>query len=162
MRGRLILVAALGAACFAATPSNAQACYDSAIRSPSPFMGTHNEVFRLQDGTLWQVQHEYEYLYEYFPAVVICPARGFLIIDDKRLNIRQLDRAIESQIDGEFSGWEGDTVFRLTNGQIWQQADYDYDYHYAYSPDVLIFLADGRYMMQVEGMSEPIAVIRLR
>ena len=33
---------------------------------------------------------------------------------------------IESQIDGEFEGWEGETVFVLTNGQIWQQSSYDY------------------------------------
>ena len=28
---------------------------------------------------------------------------------------------ITSQIDGTFRGWEGKTVFRLKNGQIWQQ-----------------------------------------
>ena len=28
--------------------------------------------------------------------------------------------AIESSIDGEFEGWDGDTVVRLMNGQIWQ------------------------------------------
>ena len=25
------------------------------------------------------------------------------------------------QIDGEFSGWKGKTIFRLTNGELWQQ-----------------------------------------
>jgi hypothetical protein len=29
---------------------------------------------------------------------------------------------IESQIDGTFQGWSGETVFKLTNGQIWQQS----------------------------------------
>ncbi|GIR39336.1 MAG: hypothetical protein CM15mP51_01160 [Porticoccaceae bacterium] len=28
---------------------------------------------------------------------------------------------ITSQIDGSFRGWDGKTVFRLKNGQIWQQ-----------------------------------------
>src|SRR5438477_12644775 len=28
--------------------------------------------------------------------------------------------AIETQIDGEFNGWEGETVVKLLNGQIWQ------------------------------------------
>ena len=28
---------------------------------------------------------------------------------------------IESKIDGEFEGWEGDTIFKMMNGQIWQQ-----------------------------------------
>ena len=26
---------------------------------------------------------------------------------------------IESNIDGEFQGWEGETIFKLLNGQIW-------------------------------------------
>ena len=34
---------------------------------------------------------------------------------------------IESQIDGEFHGWDGETIFKLTNGQIWQQAEYGYE-----------------------------------
>jgi hypothetical protein len=28
---------------------------------------------------------------------------------------------IESQIDGDFEGWDGETIFKLTNGEIWQQ-----------------------------------------
>ena len=44
---------------------------------------------------------------------------------------------IESQIDGDFEGWEGETIFKLTNGQIWQQTSYAYHYHYAFMPDVL-------------------------
>ena len=46
---------------------------------------------------------------------------------------------IESQIDGEFEGWEGDTMFKLVNGQIWQQSSYAYTYSYAYMPDVMIY-----------------------
>src|SRR5688500_9081354 len=36
--------------------------------------------------------------------------------------------AIESHIDGSFQGWSGETVFKLENGQYWQQTDYDYEY----------------------------------
>jgi len=165
------MFAALGLACFPATVSRAQDCYESSIRSPSPFLGNHEEVFRLQDGTIWQVQYEYEYMYEYYPTVVICPARGMLIIKGKRLDVRQLGgstspagggEVVETRIDGEFTGWDGETVFRLANGQIWQQASYDYEYHYAYSPEVIIVRTNGRYMMQVEGVDDPIRVIRLR
>ncbi|GEM_PF-277188 len=28
---------------------------------------------------------------------------------------------IKSRISGDFDGWDGDTIFRLQNGQIWQQ-----------------------------------------
>ena len=46
---------------------------------------------------------------------------------------------IETRIDGEFKGWEGETVYKMQNGQIWQQASYHYHYHYAYSPEVIIY-----------------------
>ncbi|HJU37940.1 MAG TPA: hypothetical protein VJ724_00095 [Tahibacter sp.] len=31
--------------------------------------------------------------------------------------------AIEARIDGKLTGWLGKTVFRLDNGQVWQQAE---------------------------------------
>ncbi|TQV84097.1 hypothetical protein FKG94_05375 [Exilibacterium tricleocarpae] len=31
------------------------------------------------------------------------------------------DKDIRSRIEGAFSGWDGKTVFRLQNGQVWQQ-----------------------------------------
>ena len=70
--------------------------------------------------------------------------------------------AIESKIDGDFEGWSGDTIFKLRNGQIWQQASYSYTYSYKYSPDVIIFSSSGGCKMQVEGMSRLIAVKQLR
>ncbi|MBN2463855.1 MAG: hypothetical protein JXB43_09700 [Dehalococcoidia bacterium] len=71
-------------------------------------------------------------------------------------------QAIESRIDGEFQGWDGETIFRLMNGQIWQQAEYSYLYHYAYMPRVTIFSVSGGYKMQVEGINKAIRVQRLR
>ena len=65
-----------------------QGCYESSIRSPTPFMGNNEEIFKLADGSLWEVKHEYEYLYEYYPDVVICPNKGKLIIKDKTLKCR--------------------------------------------------------------------------
>lgn len=69
---------------------------------------------------------------------------------------------IESQIDGTFQGWSGETVFKLTNGQIWQQSSYAYTYHYAYRPEVLIFPSGGGCKMKVEGVSDSILVKRLK
>lgn len=69
---------------------------------------------------------------------------------------------IESNIDGEFNGWDGETIFKLTNGQIWQQSAYAYTYHYAYRPKVMIINNNGRYLMQVEGVSGTIQVKRLK
>lgn len=69
---------------------------------------------------------------------------------------------VESRIDGEFEGWEGDTIFELENGQVWQQAEYAYMYHYAYSPRVLIIEERGGYVMQVEGVDDSIRVRRIQ
>ncbi len=69
---------------------------------------------------------------------------------------------VESRIDGDFEGWTGDTLFKLVNGQIWQQASYAYTYHYAFDPKVIIFNAGGTFRMKVDGVSDSIPVKRLR
>ncbi len=33
----------------------------------------------------------------------------------------QKDFELVSRISGDFSGWDGETVFRLENGQVWRQ-----------------------------------------
>jgi hypothetical protein len=70
--------------------------------------------------------------------------------------------AIESTISGEFSGWEGETIFKLDNGQIWQQAEYDYMYSYSYRPDVTIYQTTGGCRMKVEDEDETIIVKRIK
>lgn len=70
--------------------------------------------------------------------------------------------AIESQIDGDFDGWSGETIFKLANGQIWEQAEYDYEYEYAYMPDVLIYQASEGCKLSVSGMDDTILVRRIK
>jgi hypothetical protein len=69
---------------------------------------------------------------------------------------------IESEIAGDFNGWDGETIFKLINGQIWQQAEYDYEYEYAFQPEVTIYKAGGGYKMKVEGMDDTIYVRRIK
>lgn len=69
---------------------------------------------------------------------------------------------IESSLSGEFNGWDGDTIFKLDNGQIWQQAEYDYTYSYAYRPDVMIYPTAGGCKMKVEDEDDVILVKRLK
>lgn len=68
----------------------------------------------------------------------------------------------ETQIDGEFDGWDGETIFKMTDGSIWQQSSYAYTYHYAYRPDVIIFSEGGQTYMKVEGVNDQIAIRKLR
>ena len=69
---------------------------------------------------------------------------------------------IESQISGDFNGWEGQTVVKLMNGQIWQQTEYHYHYHYAFMPKVLIYPSGGIYKMKVDGIEKAISVERIK
>ena len=72
------------------------------------------------------------------------------------------DDLIESYISGDFEGWEGETVFILNNGQIWQQSSYSYRYHYAYRPKVIILKTGGLHKMIVDGVSDSIYVTRIK
>lgn len=149
-------------------------CFESAIQSPSPFMGNDGEIFKLIDGSLWKVMYEYEYLYEYQPSVVVCPGESVMVINGKKLDIAPIGNSqgaegsssgsgyFESRIDGEFNGFDGDTIIPLVNGQVWQQSDYAYHYRYSYSPKVIVFQKNGRYQMQVEGIDESVGVTRLK
>ena len=69
---------------------------------------------------------------------------------------------IESQVDGEFEGWEGETIVKLANGQIWQQSEYYYHYHYAFMPKVLIYRSGSVFKMKVDGVVRSVQVDRLK
>jgi hypothetical protein len=69
---------------------------------------------------------------------------------------------IESRIDGDFTGWEGQTIFKLVNGQIWQQAAYGARNHFIHSPQVMIYRSGSDYRMRVDGVDGEIAVRRLK
>jgi hypothetical protein len=68
--------------------------------------------------------------------------------------------AIESEIDGDFDGWEGHTIFRLKNGQVWQQTSPSARYYFAHAPKVTIYPTP--YRLKVEGMTGEISVRRVR
>jgi hypothetical protein len=66
------------------------------------------------------------------------------------------------QIMGGVSGYTGGAVFRLTNGQVWQQSRHLYRYKYSYRPRVRIFEQGGSYHLQIDGMEEAVVVMRAR
>ena len=69
---------------------------------------------------------------------------------------------VKSNIDGDFEGWEGETIFKLMNGQIWQQSSYDYMYTYSFMPKVIIINTLTGYKMMVDGTSKTINVKLLK
>ena len=67
----------------------------------------------------------------------------------------------QSQIEGEFEGMDFDRVFKLANGQAWQQAVGQYRYTYHSQPSVRVLEEGGRHVLDVDGFGELIAVRRV-
>jgi len=72
------------------------------------------------------------------------------------------ETVIESKVDGTFNGWDGNTIVKLTNGQVWQQSKYHYEYDYAYRPDVLLYRDGAIWKMRVEGTEKAVEVEELK
>ena len=158
----------------------AESCHETSVQAPTPYLNNGGEIIKLMDGTMWMdASYNYSYAYEYYPTVTVCPSMGFMIMEGKKIAITPVNgdvvaprgksvqkstsqNVIESVIDGDFEGWEGETIFKLGNGQIWEQASYAYMYHYAYRPRVLIVRLGSGFVMQVEGVRGKINVRRLR
>jgi len=122
-------------------------------------------VFKLADGTFWlQAEYYYWYFYAYRAAVEIFSDGGMprLRVAGQSISVpvRQLHGVIESRIAGEFHGWEGDSEYELTNGQVWRQARYKYSYKYKYRPEVTIYDASGGKVMDVDGCRAVVRRIR--
>ena len=75
-----------------------------------------------------QIQGQFEAMQNSFTA--LAPRAASIPIPTLVPVISSCSPAIESRIDGQFEGWDGDTLFQLSNGQIWQQTQYAYTYRY--------------------------------
>jgi hypothetical protein len=60
------------------------------------------------------------------------------------------------KIDGEFYGFDDETLFKMINGTYWLQDQYQYWYHYAYRPNVTITREQRQYILTVANHSIPI------
>lgn len=130
----------------------------------SEFEGFNQDmIFKMSNGTYWvQAKYKYWYHYAYRPDVVITQEDGryILHVAGQSIEVNRLYNVIESNIDGTFEGWKGDTVYKLTNGQVWKQKVYKYEYKYAFRPEVIIAEINGSYVMQVEGTNAEVMKIQ--
>jgi hypothetical protein len=69
---------------------------------------------------------------------------------------------IESKIDGDFEGFDFDRVFKLRNGQIWQQLSAKFRHRYRYAPRVIIWRDGKVHRMKVDGIDDTVTVMRLK
>jgi hypothetical protein len=67
---------------------------------------------------------------------------------------------IASNIDGPFFGWHGSTVFKLANGQVWEQDGHARAYCFAYRPNLTITETSGTHLMEIAGVGS-ISVTRV-
>jgi hypothetical protein len=83
---------------------------------------------------------------------------------DRLLYCRKLEDVIESNIDGDFSGWDGNTIFNLTNTQKWQQdSPTGTIFVNLFKPAVMIYSTPEGFKMKIAGVDEdPIIVKKLR
>lgn len=65
-----------------------------------------------------------------------------------------------SQLTDRLEGWNGHTVFKLLNGQKWEQADNTINHSHAFRPRVTIYDQGGQTYLQFEGNIPPVAVKR--
>lgn len=113
-----------------------------------------DQLFKMSNGTYWiQAHYRYWYHYAYRPNVAIFEENGkyYLEVANEKIEVRQLFNVVESKIDGSFKGWDGKSVYKLCNGQIWVQTEYKYTYTYANSPSVIIYEGYSGIIMKVAG-----------
>jgi hypothetical protein len=129
---------------------------------------------RLEDGSMWEVDSvdaidSALWLTTESIIVVGKEYKGYVFYDlintdsKDKVGASYLGKAVLwTQIEGDFEGWDGDTVFALANGNILKQATYQYTYHYAYRPDVIVVDRGGSYVLVVDGVEETVGVVVIR
>lgn len=83
---------------------------------------------------------------------------------DSLLRCIKVKEVIETNIEGDFKGWDGTTTFKLTNLQEWQQVNSTPNIStHLYRPAVFIYLTPRGYKMKIEGLNEePIFVKKIK
>lgn len=97
----------------------------------------------------------YKLIIEGFDSPILCTRLGGATSNPSTATV------IESRIDGESEGFDGETVFKLRNGQFWIQTDGYYRYRYKYAPEVLIYREGSQYKLKLEGIDRSVTVRQL-
>lgn len=182
MKSILVWLATMLLGFVFAEPAGAQRCYESSILSPAPFMGNNGEIFKLADGSIWEVKYEYEYLYEYYPTVIICPSRGKLILGKTSLNVQLVSsgrRAAdfpkggqatagqwvlfeETHLEGSISGTvQRGRIFKTTSGNVYEVIGLTLQLVLELQPEVMVLRSGDTYKLIVKGFDEPLICRKL-
>ena len=87
------------------------------------------------------------------------------VTDRRGLEGKDVDRThIESQLVGEFTGWDGETVFKLANGMVWKQDETD-KYFTKTLVNPMVTIKPGlwsAWRLSVEGYNKSVQVKRIQ
>ncbi|MEI7418797.1 hypothetical protein BV921_15040 [Pectobacterium odoriferum] len=67
----------------------------------------------------------------------------------------------ESNLSGEFEGWDDDKIYEFDDGTKWKLASYTYSYSYSYRPKAKLLTDGTRYYLEVEGMGIAVEVVQI-
>lgn len=71
----------------------------------------------------------------------------------KNITIHTIDQ-YDTQIDGAFDGYKKDRVYKMQNGDFWQQTSLDNTVASLYAPSVAIYYDLSRWELEVEGLTD--------
>ena len=105
------------------------------------------DVIVLTDGRL------YELIIEGVEVPLLCKK-----LNRERCNISYGDNIIKSTIINDFNGLEFENIFKLSNGQIWEQTEFYSYINVTLMPKVIIWWSGSVYKMKVEGIEKAVTV----
>lgn len=74
---------------------------------------------------------------------------------------KSLRLVTQSELEGNCRGWDGDTVFSLSNGEVWRQDASRYRCVHLCCPAVRIWRLGARFLLEVEGLRDILPVRRI-
>lgn len=77
------------------------------------------------------------------------------------IELHAVELVTESELEGQCRGWDGDTAFRLANGEVWQQSAWRCRSLHLYCPEIRVWRVGTLYFLEVEGTREILPVQRL-
>jgi hypothetical protein len=145
-------------------------------------MGNNGEIFKLADGSVWEVKYSYEYLYEYYPSVVICPSLGKLLVRNKALNVEPVavpsggptpkggsppsgERWVvyeQTYLQGTISGTvKNGSIFKTIGGNLYEVTEITIQVVVEVMPKVTVLRKGDTYQLVIEGFDEPLTCRKL-
>ncbi|MEB3298755.1 MAG: hypothetical protein VKO21_04645 [Candidatus Sericytochromatia bacterium] len=133
-------------------------------------------LFRTNSGTLYQVDEDVTHYPSLYSPRVTVLSEGLtyrLLIEgiEQPITCRRIRprgvvgtgtsgsfRVIEPRIDDNFDGLEWGRLYKLQNGQVWEQTEHVTHLRMTMFPSVLLYRTDSGYKMVVSGLDSPVGV----